>query len=320
MKMEKKKLLSVILLSYYSGERITKCYNRLNDVFIKENIPFELVVIDDGSSDDSYKIALSLEKKYDNVRAFQLSRNYGSFYALMAGYSKAEGECACFVPDDEQQPYSSVVQMYRLWEKGNKIIVANRESRDDPWLTKFFSELFYRIINALSDNLNYPSGGVDVTLIDREVIDIINERIHPINTNVVAEVLRLGYSPVMMPYKRPIGLNKGKSRWTFKKKLRLAKDIFYSSSTFPIKLITYIGVLTSFFSIIGIVFHLYIRIFGNHQFWGTIVPGWTSLIVIVSLFSGLILFSLGVIAEYIWRIYDEVKARPGYIIKKKDDK
>src|SRR5690606_24795565 len=116
-------------------------------------------------------------------------------------------------------------------------------------------------------------------------------------------------------YERPKG-NNTKSRWSFKKKFKLAMDTFFSSSSFPIKFITYSGVFFSIFSFCLIIVYTYIGLFGNNKFWGIKVPGWTSTIVFISFFSGLILFSLGVIAEYIWRIYEEVKNRPGYIIKK----
>lgn len=311
------KLLSIILLCYYSKERIRKTFVDIKTVLGTENIPFEFIIMDDGSTDGSFKIAQELEHEYDNVIAYQLSRNYGSMYSMFAGLSVCKGACAIYVPDDEQQPYSSIVDMYRLWEEGNKVVIADREDRDDPYFSKLFSSFFYKAINTFSDGLKYPGHGTDTVFIDREIIDIINTRIHPINTNVVAEVLRLGYSPVLYSFKRPLGLNGNRSRWTFSKKMRLAKDIFFSSSSFPIKMIIQIGLFFSALSFVGILFFAYIRIFGNHMFWGLVVPGWTSLIIIICFFGGLILFSLGIISEYIWRIYDEVKGRPGFIIKKK---
>jgi dolichol-phosphate mannosyltransferase len=132
-------------------------------------------------------------------------------------------------------------------------------------------------------------------------------------------VLRLGFNPVFIPYDRPLGKNKYTSRWTLKKKIKLAKDTFYSSSSFPIKFITNLGLLTALFSFFVLIFYVYIYIYGNKAFWGITIPGWTSIVVFISFFSGIILISLGVIAEYIWRIYEEVKARPGYIIKRKDE-
>lgn len=310
------KLLSVILLSYYSKERINKCYQDVNSLLSKEHIPFEFIIMDDGSMDDSYKIALELEKMHANVFAYQLSKNYTSNYSWLAALSVCRGACAMAIPDDEQQPYETIVEMYRLWEQGHKVIIPNRIKRDDPFLSRIFSQAYYRIINALSE-ITYPEGGADAAFIDREVIDILNERIHPINTAVVPEIFRLGFSPIYLPYERPLGLNEGKSRWSFKKKVRLAKDVFLSSSTFPIKFISGLGIFFSLVAVIGVVFYTYIRLWGNPAFWGVPTTGWTSTIILIMFFGGIILFSLGIIAEYIWRIYEEVKNRPGYIIKKK---
>ena len=308
-------MLSLILLSYYSGNRITKVYNKLSLLMSQEKIPFELIIIDDGSTDNSYDIARSLESNNDNVQAYQLSRNFTSHYAIFAGLSVCSGDCAMPIPDDEQQPYSSIVEMYRLWKKGSKVIIPYREKRDDGFLNDLFSNTYYKIINRLSE-ITFPKGGADMFFIDREVIDILNHRIRPINTSSIIEVLRLGYSPDYFPYVRVKGDNT-KSRWTLKKKIRLFKDTFFSSSTWPVKVITNLGLFFSLFALGIIISYSYIRFFGNPDFWGELLPGWTSTIIIVSFFSGLMLFSLGIIAEYIWRIYEEVKARPGYIIKKK---
>ena len=308
-------MLSIILLSYYSKERIRKSYLAIKQLLESENIQFEFIVIDDGSKDESFIMALELEKKYENVRAYQLSKNYGSMYSIFAGLSVSKGACVLPIVDDEQQPYPTIVQMYRLWEKGEKIIIPNRESRDDSKMSKFMSDTFYKVMNGISD-IEYPKGGADMAFLDREVVDIINSRIHPRNTMFMAEVLNLGFSPYFLPYERPIGLNKGKSRWTFKKKMRAALDSIFSNSTFPLRLISYLGLIISILSFIAIIFYLYVAIWGNKDFWGVTVPGWTSIILLMFLLGGLVLLCLGVISEYLWRIYDEVKDRPGYIIKK----
>ena len=312
---EQSKLLSIILLSYYSKERINKCYSDITKLLDNEKIPFEFIVMDDGSEDNSYNIALELEKRYDNVKAFQLSRNFTSHYSIFAGLSLCSGACALPMVDDEQQPYETIIKMYRQWERGSKIIIPHRITRHDNFLSKTFSNLFYRLMNSLSD-INYPEGGADLFFIDREIIDILNKQIRPINTASISEVLRLGFSPLYLPYERPLGINE-KSRWSFRKKVKLAKDIFFSSSSFPIKFITNMGLFFSVLSLISIAFYLYIKFYGNNKFWGLNIPGWTSIILAISFFGGSLLLSLGVIAEYIWRIYEEVKNRPGYIIKEK---
>jgi glycosyltransferase involved in cell wall biosynthesis len=308
-------MLSIIFLSYYSGERISIAYSKLKSLLGDNNIAFEFLVIDDGSGDDSYKIALDLEQSNENVRAYQLSRNYTSHYSIFAGLSLCKGDCAIPISDDEQQPYQTIVDIYRLWKNGEKIIIPYRVKRDDGFLSNLAAGIYYRTINALSE-VKFPKGGADVFFIDREIIDILVNRIHHINTSSIIEVLRLGYEPAYFPFERVKGTNH-KSRWTFKKKVRLFKDTFYSSSTWPVKVITRMGFFFSFIAFLMILFYSCITLFGNWEFWGEYVPGWTSTVVIISFFSGIILFSLGIIAEYIWRIYEEVKNRPGYIIKKK---
>jgi polyisoprenyl-phosphate glycosyltransferase len=307
-------LLSIILLSYNSGSKINEVYYSVRKHLEDAGIDFEFIIMDDASTDDSFGIGLALQKKEQNVRVYQLSKNCTSIYSIFAGLSVCKGACATAIPDDEQQPYGTLIEMYRLWQKGHKIIIPNRTVRQDPFLSRTFSLLFYKLINRLSD-ITYPPGGADLFFIDREVIDIINSRIKPINTYIVPELLRLGFDPYYLPYERPRSLNE-KSRWTFKKKLRLARIIFYSSSSFPIRFISYTGIFFTFISFLLILFYVYTQLFGNKSFWGYYPPGWVSTIVFITFFSGLILFALGIIAEYIWRIYEEVKNRPEFIIRK----
>ncbi len=309
-------LLSVILLSYYSKNRIITAYEKLSKLFEEEKIPFEFIVMDDGSKDESYGIACDLEKQHDNVRAYKLARNYGSMYSMFAGLSKCNGACAVHIPDDEQQPYDTLVKMYRLWQEGYKIIVPYRVDRDDSKVSAFFSNSYYKLMNAISD-VQYPMGGADLAFVDREVIDLLVNRIHARNTMFIAEVLGLGFDPFFLPYHRPLGLNEGKSHFTFKKKLKLAFDSLFSNSTLPLRMITYMGLSCFVVSVIAFIFYFYIAAFGNRVFWGMIVPGWASLFLLILLLGGLVLMSIGIVSEYIWRIFDEVKDRPGYIIKKK---
>ena len=310
-------MLSIILLSYYSKERIAIAYDMVRTVMSENGIPFEFVIIDDGSEDESYRLALELEDKHDNVRAYQLSRNYGSNYAVFAGLSICNGDCATFIPDDEQLPYQKIAEMYRLWKSGEKVIVPYRTGRHDGFINNLAARTFYSIINHMSE-VRFPKGGADAFLIDRELIDLLNGRIHPINTAIVPEVLRLGFNPCFIPYERVRGTNV-KSRWTLKKKMRFFKDIFFSGSTWPIRIITWVGFIFAVLAFSVLILYSYIALFGNPDFWGDRLPGWTSTVVIISFFSGITLFSLGMIAEYIWRIYEEVKGRPGYIIRKKDE-
>ncbi len=310
------KLFSIILLSYYSEKKIQSVFELVRDRMDAENIPFEFIIMDDGSKDHSYDVALELEKKEDRVRAYQLSRNFTPHYSKFAAFSICKGACATSIPDDLQLPIDIVVKMYRQWEQGNKLVIPFRDSRNDGKIKDFFSGRYYKMMNSFSD-VNFPKGGADGFLADREIIDIMNTRIHPINTSTTIEVLRLGFDPVFIPYDRP--KVSSKSRWSFGKKYQLAKDSLFSSSTFPIKLITFLGLLSSIFSLLLILLSVYVKLFGNDSIAGFSIPGWTSNVIFISLFSGLILFSLGILAEYIWRIYEEVKDRPGFIIKQKKE-
>lgn len=310
-------LLSIILPSYKSKGRLAKVREQVHEVLTNAGIPYELVIIDDGSNDGSFDVAKGLERDYANVKAYELSRNYTSHYAIFAGFKMITGDCITVIADDEQQPYHLLIECYNGWKKGAKIIFPYRSERNDPFVSKFFASLFYKMMSAVSD-FAYPPQGMDSFFIDREVVDIINNNIHPINTTTVTELLRLGFNPVYLPYTRGKS-TATKSRWTFKKKMKLAKDWFFSTSSFPIKLITFLGFSISFLALCLIIFYAYIKLFGNPDYWKLEVQGWVSIIILISFFSGLILLSLGIIAEYIWRIYEEVKNRPGYIIKKKDN-
>ena len=302
--------LSILLLSYNSEKKINDVYKAVKDKFDRENIAFELIIIDDGSKDNSYNQSLELEKIDNRVRAYQLSKNYTSHYSIFAGFSVAKGACAVAIPDDFQVPLDTVVEMYRHWENGYKIIVPYRDIRQDSFVARLFSGFYYKIMNSFSE-ITFPKGGADIFLADREIVDIFNEHIHPKNTSTIAEVLRLGFDPLFIPMERPKGVNK-KSRWSLKKKMRLAMDTFFASSSFPIKFISIIGIGSSFLSIVLILAYVYAKLIGY-----IVIPGWTLLVIYIAFFSGLILLSLGIIAEYIWRIFDEVKDRPGFIIKKK---
>ena len=304
-------MLSIILLSYQSENRILKFYRELDSHLIQEGIEYELIIMDDGSNDSSYEIALELEQKNKNVRSFQLSKNYTSHYSIFAGFSKVKGTCAVALPDDFQVPLNTVVDMYRSWENGNKVVIPSRDTRKDPFVSKFFSNLYYSIMNSFSE-VKFPKGGADIFLADREIIDIFNNHIHPKNTSTIIEVLRLGFNPVFIPFSRPAGSNK-KSRWTLRKKFRLALDTFFSSSSFPIKFISGLGISSFVLTILLITYYVTARITGIIE-----IPGWTLLVITFTFFSGLILLSLGIIAEYVWRIFDEVKGRPGFVIKEKD--
>ena len=232
---QREKLFSYILLSYQSQDRLVSVTRKLIDRFEQENIPFEIIIIDDGSEDQSFTTAKSLAKEDSHITAYQLSKNYTSPYAIFAGMKMARGHCVSYGSDDFQLPLDCVIQMYRQWEKGDLLVVPYRFSRSDGFWSDLFSNFYYRLMNKYS-HINFPRGGADSFLADREIVDILNHII-PINTSPIIEVLQLGYSPFFMGYDRPSVT--GKSRWTVRKKLSLAMDNFFAASSFPLRLITF---------------------------------------------------------------------------------
>jgi dolichol-phosphate mannosyltransferase len=307
--------LSIILCSYQSGDSIVPVYNTLKTRFASEKISFELIIVDDASTDNSYEIAKLLAKTENDVFVYRLAKNSTSPYSTFAGMTKANGSCIIPIADDFQVPMDTIVAMYRLWEHGSQLVICNRESRSDGFFADVNANIYYRFMNAIS-NIQFPKGGSDGYLFDREIVDIINLLPHVNNTTPLIEALRLGFDPEFLPYVRPKTV--GKSRWTFKKKIKLASDTFYSSSAFPIKLITWLGFTIFFLSLMLILFIISLKLFSDNTLFGLPIPGWTTIVVLICLFNGLVLFSLGIVAEYIWRIHEDLKGRPPFIIKKND--
>ena len=308
-------LYSIILLSYFSSERIISVFTELDKRMQEEGVAYEFIIVDDGSTDDSFQVASKLADVHKHVKAYQLSRNYTAHYAKFAGLSVAQGDIVTSMPDDWQTPIDVYVRMYREWQNGAQVVIPYRNKRNDGFVNEVFARSYYKIMNSLSD-VTLPPLGADIFAIDRELVDIMNERIHPINTSTLIEVLRLGFDPLYFPYERPKNIY-CKSRWTFKKKMRLFKDTFYASSDFPIKLINWTGLFSFILSLVVIVFSIVLKLTGQETIGGFRIPGWTTTLIIMSFFCGLILLSISIIAEYLLRVFDEVKNRPGYIIRKR---
>jgi polyisoprenyl-phosphate glycosyltransferase len=306
------KLFSVLIPTFNSEKRLQCAYETITKRLEIEQIPFELLLIDDGSKDKTWELAQTIADADNRVRIFRLSRNFTTPYVHFAAFSVCRGACIMFMPDDLQRPVETLVECYRTWEKGHKIVISYRNSRDDGWLTDFFARSYYRIMNRFSD-ISFPINGADGFLADREIIDILNTQIRPIHTSAMVEVLRLGFDPSYVAHERKP--RTGKSRWTWRKKVNLAKDTFFATSSFPIRFISNLGLIISVLCLLSMPFLAYARFFAHSQVFGFRVSGWTTIVTLMMLFNGLVLLCLGIVAEYIWRIYEEVKGRPGFIIR-----
>lgn len=303
------KKISIIVPVYYNQDNLLPLYADLKEkVLSKINIEYELIFVDDGSKDKSYEVMKNLAKLDENIKTIRLSRNFGEHSALLAGLSQCTGDCAVRKAADLQEPSEVILDMMKKYEEGNKVILAVRADREEPITQKAFSNLYAFLMRKLALH-NMPKGGFDTFLIDRQIIDLL-VKMQEKNTSLMSQILWAGFETATVPYirkKREIG----KSRWTLSKKIKLVYDSLLSFSYFPIKMITSVGFLSFLISLI-----LLVVIIGK-KFAGIIdVEGYTSIIMIMLMGFGIIMLSIGVLGEYLWRTYDAARSRPPYIIEK----
>lgn len=303
------KKISIIVPVYYNQDNLLPLYADLKEkVLSKINIEYELIFVDDGSKDKSYEVMKNLAKLDENIKIIRLSRNFGEHSALLAGLSQCTGDCAVRKAADLQEPSEVILDMMKKYEEGNKVVLAVRADREEPITQKAFSNLYAFLMRKLALH-NMPKGGFDTFLIDRQIIDLL-VKMQEKNTSLMSQILWAGFETATVPYirkKREIG----KSRWTLSKKIKLVYDSLLSFSYFPIKMITSVGFLSFLISLI-----LLVVIIGK-KFAGIIdVEGYTSIIMIMLMGFGIIMLSIGVLGEYLWRTYDAARSRPPYIIEK----
>ncbi|GAB4485234.1 MAG: glycosyltransferase family 2 protein [Anaerolineales bacterium] len=299
---------SIIVPVYYNEANLPDTVPEL--LSLQQKLPdcrLELVFVDDGSGDRSLEILREFQRQApETISLVRLSRNFGSMAAILAGMSAARGDCVGVIAADLQDPPELFVEMLAHWRQGVKSVFAVRQAREDPPLSRFFSSLYYQLVRKFALP-GYPQGGFDFFVIDRQVVqDLL--KIREKNTNLMTLIFWLGYHPVLIPYLRR-ERKKGKSRWTLAKKTKLFVDTFVSFSFTPIRFLSALGILTAFSSFLyGLVILLF-WLFG-----GIPVQGWTPMMLVITFAAGLQMFMLGVLGEYLWRVLDEVRRRPPYVI------
>lgn len=305
------KKISIIVPVYYNQDNLLPLYADLKEkVLTKLDTEYELIFVDDGSKDKSYEVMKDLAKLDKNIKLVKLSRNFGEHSALLAGLSQCTGDCAVRKAADLQEPSEVILEMIKKYKEGNKVVLAVRADREEPITQKAFSNLYAFLMRKLALH-NMPKGGFDTFLIDRQVIDVV-VKMQESNTSLMSQILWAGFETATVPYvrkKREIG----KSRWTLSKKIKLVYDSLLSFSYFPIKLITTAGFLSFLIAIILLIVIVYKRMTGIID-----VEGYTSIIMIMLMGFGIIMLSIGILGEYLWRTYDAARNRPPYIIEKGD--
>jgi glycosyltransferase involved in cell wall biosynthesis len=302
--------LSIIIPCYYNEENIPVTSKRLldNEANFPADVTFEYVMIDDGSKDGTYEAIKSFQAANPGkVVLIKLASNFGSYNAILAGMEHASGDCNTVISCDLQDPPELIAKMYTHWSSGIKLVIANRQDREDDFPSSLFSRFFHSLTRRLALK-TLPKGGFDFVLFDRALKDEV-VKMKEKNTNTLFLLLWLGYDFVTIPYKRA-KREVGKSRWTFSKKLKLFIDSFVAFSFFPIRLISVVGLLLGCVSLLYGIYILISKMLGGIE-----VQGWTSMMVVFLFVSSFQTIALGIIGEYVWRTLDASRKRPVFIIE-----
>ncbi len=298
--------ISIVVPVYYNSDTLELLYDDMKEKILDKLGDYEIVFTDDGSGDNSWEIMNKIREKDENVKCVKLSRNFGEHAALLAGLSQCTGDCAVTKQADLQEDSGIILEMYESWKQGNKVVLAVRSDRDEPFLKKLFASMYYAIIHKFVEK-NMPVGGCDCYLIDRQVIKVL-ELLDEKNSSLTLQVLWAGFKTDRIYFHRK-DREVGVSRWTLSKKVKLAMDSMLSFSYVPIRFMSSLGMIFFVISILWII-----EIFIEALVIGTPVMGWASLMCL-SLFSfGTMMVMMGIIGEYVWRTLDASRNRPPFLI------
>ena len=300
--------LSVVIPVYYNADNLPPLYADMKEKLIDQiDFDYELIFVDDGSGDNSYQVMQQLARQDEHIRIFRLSRNFGSDAAVLCGLCPATGDCAVVKAADLQEPTEMLLDMYHRWQEGCNVVLAVREGREESKAQEFFADLYYAITRKFALP-NMPKKGFDVFLLDRKVIEVLRRMDEP-NSALDGQILWSGFTTGTVTYVRR-ERKIGKSRWTLKKKIRLVMDTLFSFSTVPITFITGLGVLSVLGSLIWAIDALISKLRGSIH-----VTGWTMMFIFQLLSFGIIMMTLGLLGNYLWRTFDASRRRPPYLIE-----
>jgi polyisoprenyl-phosphate glycosyltransferase len=298
--------LSIVVPVYNEATNIRPLHAAVTAELDKLRLPYEIIFVNDGSRDDSKAVVRAVCAEDERVKLVSLSRNFGHQLAVTAGVEHACGQAVICMDADLQHPPELIPQMVAQWREGAQVVYTIREdARDASWFKRFTSSMFYRLINAISDVPIIP-GAADFRLLDRQVADSLvamRER----SRFLRGMVSWVGFRQVGLHYTANPRFS-GESKYSLRKMLALAGQGITSFSSLPLRVSAYLGFIASVAGVPYAIWAIYAKFFTN-----LVVPGWTSLLVAVLFLGGVQLMSMGIIGEYVGRIYTEVKGRPLYV-------
>lgn len=301
--------LSIIIPVYYNEKNLPPLYEDIRGKIIEPGLfDYEIIMVDDGSGDNSWKEMEKIAALDENVRIYHLSRNFGSHAAILCGLEHCTGDCAVIKAADLQEPTEIIPEMYKRWQEGSNVVLAVREERKESGSTIAFANFYYWMVRKFALK-QMPKNGFDIYLIDRKVIEVLS-LMDEKDSVLTGQILWAGFKTAEVPYVRQ-ERTIGKSRWTLQKKLRLVMDTLYSFSTVPITVVTAVGALAFIISLIWGLVVLINKISGNIP-----VSGFTTMFIFQLFSFGITMTTLGVIGGYLWRTFDASRKRPIYIIEK----
>ena len=306
------KKISVVIPVYNEEQVINECIKRITQVLEKlDEYENEIIIIDDGSRDNTLSLLEEMAENNSEIKILSFSRNFGHQAAVTAGLKHVTGDAILIIDADLQDPPELLPQMIELWEAGNDVIYGKRKARKGESHFKLMTaKMFYNTLNLLSD-VEIPKDTGDFRLVDRTVVDIINEL--PEHNKFLRGLFSwTGYKQIPFEYERQERVA-GKTKYPLRKMLKLATDGIISFSTKPLKILGMLGIFSVLVSLILMIYALISYFFKLND----LSPGWTSIMIAITFFAGIQLVSIWVLSEYIARIYDETRKRPEYIIRKK---
>src|SRR6185503_1625332 len=299
---------SIVAPIYNELDNLPELYRRVTEVMDAMHKPWELILVDDGSTDGSTEVIRELAKKDERIRPVIFARNFGHQIAITAGWDYARGDAVVIIDADLQDPPELIVEMAKKWREGYEVVYAVRKEREgESWFKLWTASLFYRLIYRITD-VKIPLDTGDFRLMDRKVVNVLKQmrEKHRFPRGMSSWV---GFKQIGIEYKRAARAA-GETKYPFRKMFRLAINAVTGFSYFPLQVATFFGFVSAGIAILAMPVVIYLRASGSQAFFGQA----TTLLAVLFL-GGVQLICLGILGEYIGRLYDEAKDRPLYIVR-----